>query len=526
MSRGVRDLRELICVSRLTFRNSDDEEPQFLTDDEVVAKDFDRLSVSSSDSVGGVEATNGGRHISPDSGCVTNGSTPPELPMEEDTTLSTTPIIVKSPPVPTKVGRTRRKKKRAPHKVLSTEPSRHELPKPPRIPPLRPRYKTSNSSDNDSDVDMESCPVQRYGSHVTGFRKTQAEGNFDDILCYMDATVVSNWLERANKMVTEITAYCNSDDSFVTFAHFWFTGFDDIQKIELFDLEHSILVEEMSFAFAVGKDQGKVNQRDLNNFISALFREYPDKLLSTKGPNMFLNHLDVLSSQKHVQYKKLLSDVKCSTKNKQYAQWILATRSFALVSVWSAVVNFYRNLLEKISPSRPPSSQSHREEDTNLRRIGQAIRLGFADVVHYYFTEGHIKPHLVDPNGRTFVFSAVMYNQCGVLHYLINRVKPMIDVNLAADTGNTPLHAAANSGNDRLVEVLLQCPQINVNAINPQCENATPLHLAVMHGHRTVVEKLVKAKADLSLKMGELNAEDIAKQFDSYATLRVLKDSV
>ncbi|XP_060064137.1 uncharacterized protein LOC132544543 [Ylistrum balloti] len=524
MSRGVRDLRDLICVSRLTFRDSDDEEPQFLTDDEVVAKEFDQLSISSSDSVGGVESTNGGRHISPDSGCVTNGSTPPELPVEEDTHLSTTPVVVKSPPVPTKVGRTRRKKKRV-HKVLSTEPTRHELPKPPRIPPLRSQYKTNFSSDNDSDVDMESQPLQRYGSQIANSRKSQAQGNFDEVLCYMDATVVSNWLERANRMVTEITSYCNSEDNFVTFAHFWFSGFEDVQKIELFDLEHSILVEEMSFAFAVGKDQGKVNQRDINNFIRALFREYPDKLLSAKGPNMFLNHLDVLSSQKHTQYKKLLSDVKCSTKNKQYAQWILATRSFALVSVWSAVVNFYRNLLGKVSPPRPPSSRLSVEEDINLTRLGQAIRLGFVDVVHYYFTEGHIKPHYIDTHGRTFIFSAVMYNQCDVLHYLINRVKPAIDVNQAADTGNTPLHAAANTGNNRLVEILLRCPNISVNSINPQCEDATPLHLAVMHGHKTVVEMLVKAKADLSLKMGELKAEDIAKQFGSFSTLKVLRDS-
>jgi len=61
-------------------------------------------------------------------------------------------------------------------------------------------------------------------------------------------------------------------------------------------------------------------------------------------------------------------------------------------------------------------------------------------------------------------------------------VKPHIDVNLAADTGNTPLHAAANTGNDKLVQELLKCSGININCTNPQCENATPLHLAVMHG--------------------------------------------
>lgn len=53
---------------------------------------------------------------------------------------------------------------------------------------------------------------------------------------------------------------------------------------------------------------------------------------------------------------------------------------------------------------------------------------------------------------------------------------------MAADTGNTPLHAAANNGNTELVTMLVKSADIDVNVQNPQCENATPLHLAVMHG--------------------------------------------
>lgn len=61
-------------------------------------------------------------------------------------------------------------------------------------------------------------------------------------------------------------------------------------------------------------------------------------------------------------------------------------------------------------------------------------------------------------------------------------MKPPIDVNCPADTGNTPLHAAANNGNVNLVTILLQNPRININSKNPQCEDATPLHLAIMLG--------------------------------------------
>ena len=62
------------------------------------------------------------------------------------------------------------------------------------------------------------------------------------------------------------------------------------------------------------------------------------------------------------------------------------------------------------------------------------------------------------------------------------QVKPSIDVNHPSDTGNTALHAAANNGNVKLVTELLKSRDINVNCLNPQCDNAAPLHLAVMHG--------------------------------------------
>lgn len=63
-------------------------------------------------------------------------------------------------------------------------------------------------------------------------------------------------------------------------------------------------------------------------------------------------------------------------------------------------------------------------------------------------------------------------------------VQPKIasTVNVPSDSGNSPLHAAANAGDVKLVSILLSASNINVNVINRQCDNATPLHLAVMHG--------------------------------------------
>ena len=46
MSRGIKDLRELICVSRLTIRDSDEDEIP-ISDDEGRMSRFGSLSISS-----------------------------------------------------------------------------------------------------------------------------------------------------------------------------------------------------------------------------------------------------------------------------------------------------------------------------------------------------------------------------------------------------------------------------------------------------------------------------------------------
>lgn len=55
-------------------------------------------------------------------------------------------------------------------------------------------------------------------------------------------------------------------------------------------------------------------------------------------------------------------------------------------------------------------------------------------------------------------------------------------VNAAADSGNTPLHAAVNRGDVTVVRQLLTCPNIHVDAVNHECGDVTPLLLAAMHG--------------------------------------------
>jgi len=55
-------------------------------------------------------------------------------------------------------------------------------------------------------------------------------------------------------------------------------------------------------------------------------------------------------------------------------------------------------------------------------------------------------------------------------------------VNVAADSGNTPLHAAVNRSDAAAVRELLSSSEIDVNAVNRECGDATPLLLAAVHG--------------------------------------------
>ena len=480
MSRGPKDLRDLICVSRLTFQASDEE----ISSDERLSTDFDNISLGSSGSCdsrqGSAVKTKAltGQRVSPDSGCVANGESSPSTNLDQ--------AIIKEDELKLDLSELHKKKSKMTKrkkKILQTEPLRHELPKQAPLPPVGTSQSSNSnigslsklsSSDSgkvtptpadvnssvlmlnsgngngnvtqrptrpnvenpephkstETGVDIESVPEKPpVNKAKVGHKNLQTvskpeTGNFDEMLCFMDATVVSSWLTRANISVSDLSSYILADDNFVRFAHFWLSDFPDIQKREIFELEIEILREEFGFAFIVGRDQRKITQHDISNLIGAVFREYPARLLSSKGNFLFLDYLDILSSERTQKYKKLLSDVKCSTKNRQYAQWILATRSFALVSMWSAIVNFYRNLLGKHGSTEGLLIPNTQLSNRNIyeKRLFQALKLGYTDVIHFLVISDLVNVRMIDSHERTLIFTAVMHNQPKVLQYFINRV--------------------------------------------------------------------------------------------------------
>ncbi|RNA22779.1 hypothetical protein BpHYR1_041616, partial [Brachionus plicatilis] len=328
-------------------------------------------------------------------------------------------------------------------------------------------------------------------------------------------------------------------------------------------------------AFQVGLDSQSISMNSINQLLKAVFKEYPIQLLSFRGPYVLLDFVDILCSDRDNEYKKLLSDVKCRTVNKQYAQWLLSIRSFALINMCWSIIKFYRktfkenlalagknnendfknrlsclstkSIASKNEQSKSSSNSSLSSVDSvksddssknsssfvNNQRLKSAkididkisrhkysyyleaiFKNDFPDVLHYLISTKKYDPCILDEQGRTLIFRAVMNEKPKILSYLVKRW-PCIDINKECESGNTPLHAAVNKGNLKLVEILLESIEnkvsnklndkkiikLDIDKLNSKCMNATALHLAVWNDFNEIAIKLVQNGADPFLMM-------------------------
>lgn len=91
--------------------------------------------------------------------------------------------------------------------------------------------------------------------------------------------------------------------------------------------------------------------------------------MGQQGATLFLEYMDWLTSSPS-QRSVILTDVHCSQSSvkSQYYECVLAIRSYAVVSIWSAILDRYRSMEDYVhsgrdsSMSRPSTAQTLRSD--------------------------------------------------------------------------------------------------------------------------------------------------------------------
>lgn len=322
-----------------------------------------------------------------------------------------------------------------------------------------------------------------------------------DVLRYIDQAVVSSWLVRANDTIHSLSNWLSTENFFVRFAQFWLSDMNKSKQKELVEMEVEIILDEISFAVQIGKDLGQISEQDVISFFHVVVWEYPSKLHGKQCCLFLLNTLLTLASGKKDEYRRLLSNVKHPTKNPEHVHWILSVRSFALISVVSSIVKFYSSLKGYTSPGNG-NTTCNQEKLNNLKDYFafDAVKLGYTDVLVYLVSEQNVDiSQLKDENNLSLLFSAVAIGQEEITEFIL-KVSSNVDMCQVSNSGNGLMHAAVNTGKASLVKLLLAAGA-NVNQVNKECDGATPLHLAIMQGDSDMVSILLSAGADMAASM-------------------------
>lgn len=127
-----------------------------------------------------------------------------------------------------------------------------------------------------------------------------------------------------------------------------------------------------------------------------------------------------------------------------------------------------------------------------------AASLGNLDIIKFLSSNSVRCPIDVrNIKGETPVYKAAISGHSEVLKYLVNNGGDL----LSNTQGMTMLHDAAAEGNERAINCLID-NGLKVDTLG--FWDATPLHLAVSHGHRRIVQKLLEMNANPNSKTKNL----------------------
>ena len=409
MSRSVKDLRELICLSRLSIRQSESSEDDdndgcnlddTITNQSVASPDttshfYDHIVQKKAPDISSAKPGSSSYY----------GATPSKKRNNE--------IIVGRPK--SAVGGVRRP-------ILASERGACKENADTYDGKIENDYTLSSCDMATVARISESCSDRRIGSRK---KKIYDDDLIQKILRYTDANVISGWLQRCNRELDEIVRWLKQGHNFIRFADFMLNQFHYAKRKDLIDMEVSFILNEFELAFKVGIRDKTFRIQDLRTLLQVVISEYPARLHGRKGSNILLNMLLTFSCGKNEAYKKLLADVKFSTSNKQYIQWLLAMRAFGLISLSNGVIDFYKQLtgLENYGSNVESKEMLDCTEDFKFSWLIDAIELKFLDVFKCLATFFVETCEGFSINQRQIIISKAIttgYDQ--ILQYLFDKV--------------------------------------------------------------------------------------------------------
>ena len=121
--------------------------------------------------------------------------------------------------------------------------------------PIKKKTKTKTKRKKAIKEETEQIPSEEINTPV---KKT-----IDEVLTYLDASIISTWLEESNHKLQNIQHILQTPQQFVTFARFILTELPYTEYLQLIQLEHSILLDHLKYGFQSGFNDGFIDTCEL-----------------------------------------------------------------------------------------------------------------------------------------------------------------------------------------------------------------------------------------------------------------------
>ena len=407
MSRSVKDLRELICISRLSVRSSGSDQESDESGQDY-DESYDRHTDPASQQHGG------------------QATLPKELTGYSNEILSA-------------ITRKTSEKKNVVASMKSPRSARSSSSR--EIVVGRPKSAVGGVRRPPSSLDCElhstssTKGFDKFGSmnlnrknfyEAANCRKKPDEvevsraKKMENMLQYIDATVVSSLLENCNIQLKEISMWLRTEQNFVSLANFLMTKFHYKKRKELFEMETSFILDELHVAFGVGIRDKKVKTVDLKDLLNVILREYPSKMLGRKGLIWFVQTIETFCCGKDESFRQLLSDVSLSTQNKQHIQWLLGMRAFSLVSLANGVIYFYKNICQLEAKREEGTAMKTLSSISDLKQVwlDAALEHDYLEVLEYLLQSLDKSQEIMDK----IIFKSAIYGSERILTDFIQKV--------------------------------------------------------------------------------------------------------